>query len=1007
MSLRLVFTGTLKPGVTQADAAQALAAVFKKPPEQLEKMLFRGRPVQVKVVETAAQADRYVQAFDRAGLTLQVQPAGAATAQAAPPAPESTPPAPAPQAPVSSTPEAATDAPEPDKPPPRRRRGHLRLVSSIVVALVAGCAWYTAPLWRGADTSALQARLTNALATRQVLALGHLDVQRTNALQQRLFGAPDPQALLSSNDRFASLTAAGLSPAETVDDVLGAIYLDGEDTFNAAAITGDFDVDDAKRWLAQTVEVANRDDRTHTMEFAWVDTDTCEVAPLHAARFGDGFVLVTRADKLDGLWQRVTANRSAEIDLSTWSAAIQHQLLTLALMTPADIGQAADGITGMMLAKAGSAAQAADAVYVGMAPAALPPGIVLSGSVMSSDTTFVREASDAATGWLEELRATAGNSQELTDIYDRLQITSSNSSLAATVRLDTDLDEELRRLVQATIGQAFGAQPQLTDGPVEERLEEDPTRFVAVDGRELADYASFGKPFFAPQWQQGPFALSVASLTVDEDKRLQVNLKGEGRGLPNLGARSRLVRMRVTDAVDETGTTLLDARQCGPSRNTEWTDAGHVSRDSRFVDNELTYFPTVSLQKALALAPDVRPERVAAITGEVEYRLATGIERLVVQAPVAGKAIEAHGVRVHFDGAGKHTMSYRASGTTERLLAVRALNADGAVLANGGAMWGQSWLGAGEQASVDVQGSIHAIEVFVASALEPRVYPFALTGAFPSMAPASNPGSVRLSKPVATTAATPAQLTQAMTQRAPAVTFDYNAPQATATAGPALVAVGDVRSSPYMGLVTQFQVFVPHTLPLSGQLNGATVLVDQVRMADGATLPIAAQSPLQFEPDGGYWSNGEYVSDPKKPWLKSWVTVQAPDYEGATPEALSGRVVFRAASDHLTQTMLATPGASTANAIVEVSVLEWAEGRVVLEVARGAEKLLGVNALTNKGENVTTGMQLTARDDAHRVTVSVSDVPHRLQLNYSSNVKEFEQPFTAALSELARPLAQN
>ena len=63
--------------------------------------------------------------------------------------------------------------------------------------------------------------------------------------------------------------------------------------------------------------------------------------------------------------------------------------------------------------------------------------------------------------------------------------------------------------------------------------------------------------------------------------------------------------------------------------------------------------------------------------------------------------------------------------------------------------------------------------------------------------------------------------------------------------------------------------------------------------------------------------------------------------------------------------------------------------------------------MTSSGEDVTTGVQLDARDDAHRVTVSVAGVPHRLALNYSSDVEVFEQPFTAALSDLAQPLAQN
>ena len=971
MAYELYFRGELSPGVTREEAAERIGKLFRQPAETIEERLFSGRPIRIKTVDTKEEAKRLVAAFAKVGAKLEVRKVKDEPASEVGPV---SPPA------TQQQPKAGP------------RYGFLAGMTLAIAAVIVA-AWYTAPIWKNNPASDEQAAASRALATEDLIALGHLDIERTTELQARLFGAPDPDALLAGEDNvWDSLVAAGIDPGEFADDAIVALYAGANGPSWAMALPGRPDADAVRRWIDSRYSIDDYDEATDTFYFSWLDERTCEAVPTKAARVGQERVLFADAARIDSIWTRLESSAAAEVDIVEWLGMTERQVLTIGVFMPAMMGQAADGMAGMMLSAAAQAVEPAEALYFGVAPAMIPPGIVISGSVSSNDQPFLDQTHASASTWLDAAKKNAiTDSPDLIDIYDRISFSLTNRTFGAGVRLDTDLDDELQRLLTALFRRAFQVGPtQASAGtmPLEEKIDEDPARFADASADQLQPYASFGDGFVEPQWQQGPFALAVSKLELNDDGNLQVSLRGEGRGLVNLGDRSKLVRMQVTDVTDGAGQTLLAKRECGPVKNRGWAEAGYVSEGSHFVGGDFIRFPTIALEKELTLREGVAVATVSAIRGEIEYQLPARVRSVMLDVPLEGKVVEGTDVRVRFQAGSERTISYQASGDTRRLLAVRALNAKRQVLTNGGSTWGDNWLAGGVHTSVDVNGLIAAVEVVLAEELEPLSYPFKLPDAYPPI----SADKARNRPPVE--AATPDRLSAALNLAAPEVTFPYSEPMATVVAGPGLLAVDRLQASSFMGLVAQLDLYVSKEMPLAGQLNGSSIVFDKAELADGREIDIVLSSPVSFAHDGAYWMNGKFTTDPEKPWLKGHATLQMADYDGDTPETISGRIVFRAARETSTSSMSVAPGSRFSDHGINAAMAEWGQNGLSLDISSGAERILSIEVFDGEGQLVGRAARIDGSGPESTARVELDGRPESLRIFFATELVEHEVPIS-------------
>jgi len=971
MAYKLYFRGELTQGVTREEAVERIGKLFRQPAETIEERLFSGRLVRIKTVETKEEAKRFVAAFAKAGAKLELRKVKDGAASAV-------------------NPESPPAAPQRPKTAPRYG---LFAGVALVIAAVSLAAWYTAPVWKNNPVSDQLASASRALATEDLVALGHLDIERTAELQERLFGATDADALLSAEDNvWDSLLAAGIDPGEAADDAIVALYADADGASWAMAMFGRPDADAVRRWIDSRYDIDDYDETTGTIFFSWLDERTCEAVSTKAARVGEERVLFADASMIDSIWTRLESSAAAEADIDQWLGMTERQVLTIGVFSPTMMGQAANGMAGMMLAAAGQAVEPAEALYLGVAPALMPPGVVISGSISSNDQPFLDQTHTSAANWLDAAKTNAVTSNpDLVNLYERISFSLDNRTFIAGVRLDTDLDNELQTLATALFRGALQlgpAQASVGAMPLEEKIDENPAHYFDASADQLQPYASFGKGFIEPQWQQGPFALAVSKLELADDGSLQVSLKGEGRGLVNLGDRSKLVRMRVTAVTDRDGQSLLPKRECGGVKNRDWTDAGSVSEGSHFVDGDLIRFPTIGLEKELSLREGVDAAAVSAIRGEIEYQLPTIDRSVVVDVPLEGEVVEGNEVRIQFQAGSDRSISYQASGDTRRLLAVRALNADGQPLTNGGSTWGKNWLGGGEHASIDINGVIAAVEVVLAEELKPLNYAFELSGAYPPI----RVDNARNRPPV--DAATPAELDAALRLAVPDVTFPYSEPMTTVVAGPGLLAVDRLQASAFMGLVAQLNLYVSNEMPLAGQLNGSSIVFDKAKLADGREIDLMLSSPISLSHDGAYWLNGEFTTDPEKPWLKGHATLQSSDYEGETPETIDGRILFRAAREVSAGTMSVAPGSRFSDQGINAAISEWRQNSLSLDISDGAERILSIEALNSDGQVVGRATGIDGLGPERAARIELGGRPESLRISFATELTEHEFPFS-------------
>lgn len=70
---RLVFYGDLLPDVDQEHCLEQLSGIFGHSIERMRPFLFSGRPAVIKTVNQYDTAERFVDAFARAGAVLHVE----------------------------------------------------------------------------------------------------------------------------------------------------------------------------------------------------------------------------------------------------------------------------------------------------------------------------------------------------------------------------------------------------------------------------------------------------------------------------------------------------------------------------------------------------------------------------------------------------------------------------------------------------------------------------------------------------------------------------------------------------------------------------------------------------------------------------------------------------------------------------------------------------------------------------------------------------------------------
>jgi hypothetical protein len=679
-----------------------------------------------------------------------------------------------------------------------------------------------------------QALLTteNALATQDLVALGSVSIEHAVRLESAFMGSPDTagagsQGLLDGTP-FARLQVAGIDPRRDLRHMVFALYLGSDETPGYAfAVLGNFDATRVLSGLKTEYEVSPAPGgQPQVWQIRKQNIDSCEWSRPWQLFVSGGLMVAADPERMPALLGRFGERAVAERDLQRWREFRDDQLGSLALFVPETAPNTGNRFIQQPVSKAHDALDLFNEVYFGMGVSPLPFRarfeLMLAGADAHAASTLAADWQAALTAsrqqWGEQMPTAAR-------LHDALAVSDANGALHMSASVDKAWLQDAANIPQEFMGMLFGGSGMAMSGPngaapAEERIDENPARFLAEIGADtLPRYQP--EPPFLPDVDtvSGPFGiqLSAVELSDQADAGPELTISATHRGIPNLGDGKQRVQLYVESVSDAQGNELLRDETCGRERN-----ALPASIDTAHFNNSLKGEKTVRLKAG------VRQENIQRIRGRVELLLPVKTERVLLAALDQEHTVDRDGVRVVVQRSGGDTLNYKVYGDSHRVLALRGLNDAAQPLAGTSSMSGGFLFGEGLSKSQSFAGQVASAELVLATSDVEKRFPFELSGARPRVsqnesthAPASVP---------------PYSLAQLQRdfKTAPALPEDASDVKAETISGPFRIGVDRLQS--FFGLQAGFKVYAPPVPGVSGNLTALALEVTAVENAAGDNL---------------------------------------------------------------------------------------------------------------------------------------------------------------------------
>ncbi len=955
---RIVFRGELAEGVTRRDAAAALARLFPgRSAEAIETELFRGRAVVVRRAPDATTAARYARALQRAGLVVHIE-----------------------------------EVPTPPSTPPRRgRAGALAAIGAlagILVGLGAAAAWYSYPLWAAASNDAATERLTQALATADLVALAGADLDRMTTLESRALGPYSLDGVIGAAERLTRLNPTGVAPPDRIDSAVFALAgAGGADT--AGVVVGDFDPTAVRERLARRYRVIDERHRGDGLHLR-IASPGCAGDHRLAIRIDRQRVIWGAPERVATVAARAGRGASAGVDLDRWRQLRSNTLAGLAVFAPQRL---ASWVSGEAERPASSGSPPRTTVYAGAHPELTPPGIALHVTARSSDDARLAALTQRARAALVRWRRAGGAWPELTGLAKRVRLERGDAMLRAKLRLPPDGRLAPSRLLAAATQQWLALSlpaPQAAQARPTKAAQ--PTRGAgAIESARLAPFARWGNTS-GFGWQGGPFAARLAAAEASDETGHRLQLMLRGRELPGVAPGSPLVEARVERVADAGGVSVRARDGCGATVAFDERVQGVAAQG-----DGSRYYEGIGARDTITLADGTRPGDVAKIVGRIRYRQPTRIADRRITLTEAGQSLDIAGVRLRITHPTPRRIAYTVAGAGERLLDVRALDADGNTVEALAESTSPQLGGGGRHVVAAYAGEVAAIEPIVAEALTAHRYRFRLDGGRPPMRRRAD-GPPRLPRLVASNPS-------GGIDRPPRVDFGGYAPAHTTQAGPLVVSLDGFRVNGDIGLYGALGVYARPDTGLARRLNAVAIGLDGVILANGRVIDLdAPQQPVALARAGAHWSRGHYETDPERPWLEGRTKVHAPGYAGPQPRAVVGHVTLREPRDISVESFPADVGARWSGDGVSARVSAWryepAESIVTLALTGASERVVAATAHDAAGDRVDAGTRVARKADGGRsLRIDVAEAPTTVRLYVAESVRVRREAFRIALTQ--------
>ena len=878
----------------------------------------------------------------------------------------------------------------------------------LAAALAGGANLYFSRQFTPEEVPPTVVAAEQALTTRDTAALLHFDVAAAVRAERLLLGDEDREALLGpipgSDPLIGQLAAAGVNLRDSLEHMLIVVTVSEDRVAWAALFTGRFPVNTVQSVLEANLQTEPAPDGMILVRRE--NQETCTLSDPVLLSLSEDRILLGDPALVTQVLARLSEGAPAGIDLGHWRHYRQGRVFSLALLAPP---MAAAELIDDPAAK--FARQAADdsldpveRLYFGARIETLPPALVLDARIEANEPAWPAQMVRAYDAWHDRFdQRVKDRLPALSRLQRHATVVAEDNSLVVEAALGEAVAEDLAALPGELIRLAFaemGAESTTAPStpPPEQTLE--PDQVVAYQASlapgDLAPYDSELDSSFQAEDQVGPFGVRLKALRLFEqdDSVIELEVAVASSAIANMaqdtmnqGSGVSRARVVVNEVLDQEGRNLLRTETCGADRNDQ-AGALQPTQKQSYQDGSFVAVPVVQGTKTVRLRPGTSLTDLGALIGVVELDLPTRVETLRLPVPPAGQVIERDGVRVSFAESEPNEIKYEISGQADRVLAVRALNRDGAYLAPAGSYASGRLLGPGRTVARSFQGTPVAFEVALASGETVVRYPFRLEALAPRFTEWGT---------TATYAVTTGQLDQ-LTVQAP--TFGEQDCRGTTSGDHALPFRLCLETLEHYWSNTagaSGRLLAPNSPMLMGNLSGLELAIDQlvVEGAEGDTsVPAEVRHFFELTPRG----------EQLQTWFNTHFEVaDAGALEGATLKGFDGRLVLRLPLELDSLTLdLSELGNEVSAAPWAVRFLGVDDGVLKLDLTGQRDRLVQLIPRDREGTALAVSqVNLEPGDEeGHwRVSLRPAGVPANLDILFASRQQEETYPLALTAPE--------
>ncbi len=723
MEYRLMCSGRLIGGTDETEAIARLEKVTGLSETDIRTKLLSGKRAKLKSSTDRSRIEALYNAFIRLGLDVEVESSAVPTRRAR-----------------RSAERASSHS--------IRRRWLVLSASTLLISILGagGYLWY----WLRAPLPAKVYAAEAALADGHLVAIAHADVGRLTQLSRYAFGGMDPRVLpVGGEDRdiLHALFTGPVNLGEHLDQLFVTVHAPAESSraVTTMLLFGRFDkqvvLDSLKRFY-RVGDAANGAWYELQPKKTMAETPCPSDEPKQDPQSPMYLSVDTRTamlvnDRAYGarLLRRLQGGAQAAQGMTQWERYREGRLASLMVMSIPDAARSLSEIEGVTAQRAASEHKEVTGVAAGLEADLIARGLNVNLELFSTDTDWKRNTAIKIRNEIAALQKDARRvTPSLAGLLSRVQASGQTDALAIDVTLDRSVAENIGRVTEEAMSSVL--QMEMPTGqqkePIAEQIQTAPkdyaanAAFAALPALELRPHGT--KPLF----RKGAFGVNLEGVRMNDAGLLELRVQGRV-ALPKSSsagsARTGELVLSVDSVTNRSGVDLMRDERC--------------IKASEFYGRSRNHEPEISsalfqnfgqVTKHVRLGKDVGVKDIHRIKGRLRFSAPVTVRKFALPLQ-AGERIETGGMHFYLSSIGDNSVTYRVSGSSERLVEVRALNSEDKPLR-------RSWRVSGEDDGWVTQnyfGRIQALEVFVAEEAVNHEVVFQLSDLFTPREKADDP----------------------------------------------------------------------------------------------------------------------------------------------------------------------------------------------------------------------------------------------------------------------------